>query len=113
MAAQPSPSCPLSGPAHDDPHVLEVVRVHGRVDHYLLELLDVLASCGLDGADVEPWRLEQVPPGGPATGDDVVALLGPRAQVDVVDAEVALEARLEHPLAERDVLGGDGRRDLA
>src|SRR3712207_2488340 len=88
------PSGPLPGPAHDDPHVLEVVRVHGGVDDYLLELLDVLARRGLHGADVQPGGLEQVPAGGPAARDDVVALLGPRAQVDVVDAEVALEARL-------------------
>src|SRR5918997_5522033 len=107
------PSGPLSGPAHDDPDVLEVVRVHGGVDDDLLELLYVLARRGLHGADVQPRRLEQVPAGGPPARDDVVALLCPRAEVDVIDAEVALEAGLEHPLAVRDVLGGDGGRDLA
>ena len=89
-------------------HVLEVVRVHGGVDDDLLELLDVLLARRLDGADVEPRRQEQVPAAGPTARDHVVALLGPALRSHVVHPEVAFEARLEQPLAVRDVLGGDG-----
>jgi hypothetical protein len=73
---------------------LQVVGVHGGVYHYLLELVDVLARNGLYRADVEPRRLQEVPPRRPAAGDHVVALLGPEALLHVVDAEVPFEAGL-------------------
>src|SRR5918997_1548478 len=109
LARDPGTGFPLG----DDAHLFEVVGVHGRLDYYLLVLVYVLRAYRLDGPDEEAWGEQKLPVTRPAAGDHVVALLGARAQIYVLDPEVPLQVRPEEPLAVGDVRGGDRGAELA
>ena len=103
-------SLPLpAGPVDDDPHLFEVLGVHGRVDYYLLELFYILRADRLDLTYVQPRRKQELLVSGPPAGNDEVALLGTRLEADQVDPEVSFQVGFQKPLAIGDVLGRDGR----
>src|SRR5918998_3345950 len=109
LARDPGTGSPLG----DHAHLFEVVGVHGRLDYYLLVLVYVLRAYRLDGPDEEAWGEQKLPVTRPAAGDHVVALLGARAQIYVLDPEVPLQVRPEEPLAVGDVGGGDGGAEFS
>src|SRR5215210_5494844 len=101
-----------AGPVDDDPHLFEVLWVHGRVYDYLLELVGILGANDFDLADVQPRGEKELLVSRPPAGNDIVALLGAGAEADEIDPEVSFEVGLEKPLAVRDVLRGEGRTEL-
>src|SRR5919202_1076464 len=108
------PREPRTGaPVGDHPYLFEIVGVHGWLHDYLFVLVYVLRADRLNGADEQPWREEKLPRPGPAAGDDVVALLNPRAQINVLDAEIPFEVGPEETFAVGCVLGCDGGAELA
>src|SRR5215207_9213180 len=101
-----------AGPVDDDPHLFEVLWVHGRVHHYLLELVGILGANDFDLADVQARGEKELSVSRPPAGHHVVALLGAGAEADEVDPEVSFEIGLEKPLAVGGVLRGEGRAEL-
>ena len=113
MAARTTEACSIryptlpAGPVDDDPYLFEVLGTHGRVHHYLLELLYVLRTDRLDLAHVQARREQELLIPCPSAGNDIVALLGTSTEADQVDPEVSFEVGLQKTLAVGDVLGRD------